>query len=91
MINLKIGLKRVLRKSVDALEDGGYFVLEPQDWDSYGTAVKKNRNLRAAKEALAVRPVDFPKLLEELGMVMVGSMEERKRPLMVWRKKGASV
>ena len=70
----------------ESLETGGYFVFEPQDWDSYGHAVKKNKELKAAKEALLIRPDEFPGMLEALGLERVVALTERKREITVWRK-----
>lgn len=77
---------RMFEKVTAALEEGGYFVFEPQDWDSYGHAVKKNRELKAAKEALKIMPEQFPEILERLGLQLEAVLTERKRPISIWKK-----
>ncbi|KAF8534727.1 hypothetical protein BDD12DRAFT_895238 [Trichophaea hybrida] len=81
------GLEKVLRKTYRVLEEGGYFVLEVQGWESYAAAVKKNPRLRERKEGLKWRPEGFGEVLEGLGFVRVGRIEnEGRREIGVWRK-----
>ncbi|CCX34556.1 Bicoid-interacting protein 3-domain-containing protein [Pyronema domesticum] len=81
------GLKNVFLKTYEALSPGGYLVFEPQDWKSYGTAVKKNPDQKKQKDAVQIRPEKFLELLEETGFEVVVRLEEgRKRPLYVLRK-----
>lgn len=79
------GLRRVFRKTHRVLETGGLFVIEPQGWESYEKAVKKNPGLREKKEGLGIRPEGFGECLEELGFVRVVRLEG-KREIGVWRK-----
>ncbi|KAF8241892.1 S-adenosyl-L-methionine-dependent methyltransferase, partial [Wilcoxina mikolae CBS 423.85] len=82
-----VGLEKVLRKTYRVLEEGGYFVLEVQGWESYAAAVKKNPRLREVKEGLKWRPEGFGEVLEALGFVRVGRIEnEGRREIGVWRK-----
>jgi 7SK snRNA methylphosphate capping enzyme len=84
---ISTGLKNVFLKTYEALSPGGYLVFEPQDWKSYGTAVKKNPDQKKQKDAVQIRPENFLELLEETGFEVVVRLEEgRKRPLYVLRK-----
>ena len=83
----EIGLRRSFEKVVSLLKGGGFFVLEPQGWDSYGHAVKKHPGLKAKKEALKIMPEAFPVILQELGMEVVKKIEGRKREIWVFMKR----
>jgi len=50
------GLGRFFEKVAADVKPWGYFLLEPQNWESYGRAVGKNPALRGAFEGIRVRP-----------------------------------
>ena len=50
------GLRRFFEKVAADVRPWGYFLLEPQDWESYGRAVRKNPALRGMFEEIKVRP-----------------------------------
>ncbi len=68
---------------------GGRLIVEPQEWENYKRAVKKNKNLRDNFKGLKMRP-DFVEEMEGLGWVLEGRWEREEggfsRPLLVWRK-----
>jgi len=50
------GLRRFFEKVAANVQPWGYFLLEPQGWESYGRAVGKNPALRGVFEGIRVRP-----------------------------------
>lgn len=91
------GLHAIFQKCWRLLAPGGHLVLEPQPWESYEKAVKKNPQLRPAKEALDIRPEQFGAVLErDIGFVLVeridpgegggGGGSGPRRGIYVWRK-----
>jgi 7SK snRNA methylphosphate capping enzyme len=83
------GLVRFFARVHDALEVGGYFVFAPQDWKSYGSAVRKNRALKGRLDELKVRPGEFGDMLTGLGFVLVcrfGGESGLSREVFVYRK-----
>lgn len=84
------GLRAMFEKVTAALKPGGHFVLEPQGWESYARAVKKNPELKAALAELKIRPEGgFAEVLEESGFVLVrkwGGEVGLKRDIFLYRK-----
>jgi len=82
------GLERVFTKCHAAISVGGYLVLEPQDWESYGKAAKKNSKLKRMVESLRQRPEDFTGMLLDIGFELVMKLnEEVRRDIFVFKKK----
>ncbi|KAL7270388.1 hypothetical protein RUND412_006909 [Rhizina undulata] len=82
------GLKSFFRKVHATLAPHGHFVLEPQDWDSYKKAVKKNRPLKPSFETLTLTPSDFKRLIEETGFTLEGTIEDGlRRCIYVYKKR----
>jgi hypothetical protein len=79
------------RKVSSMLHEGGYFVFEPQGWDSYASAVKKFPALHMNKECLQIRPEDFKEILESVGLELVKEIGGRKRSIYIYRKSAVEV
>ncbi|KAI5476467.1 ribosomal L11 methyltransferase, PrmA [Pseudohyphozyma bogoriensis] len=83
------GLRKLFEAIFECLPSGGALVVEPQEWENYKSAVKKNRNLRDAFRALDMRP-PFRAELEGVGFRLEKEIEREEggfsRPLLVWRK-----
>ncbi|CAZ85415.1 unnamed protein product [Tuber melanosporum] len=66
------GLRRFFERVAGDVKPGGYFVLEPQAWESYARAVGKNPDLRAVFEGIRVQPgVAMEGLIAECGFRIV--------------------
>lgn len=77
------GIRRLFKRCVKRLKPGGCLVLEPQEWYSY----KKKMRLSAEKFAgMELRPQDFPKYLEELGLVRQSTIEPPKDVSKGWQR-----
>ncbi|GAA5846563.1 hypothetical protein JCM9279_006743 [Rhodotorula babjevae] len=83
------GMLRLFRSLYDFLPVCGIVIIEPQEWDNYKRAVKRNKDLRDVFKRIELRP---PFELEMLGAGF--TLEQRiereeggfSRPLLVWRK-----
>ncbi|GAA5874990.1 hypothetical protein JCM8547_002143 [Rhodosporidiobolus lusitaniae] len=85
------GMQRLFRALYDFLPVGGIVVVEPQEWDNYKSAVKKNKDLREVFKAIKMRP-PFEEEMKEVGFVLETRIEREEggfsRPLLIWRKEG---
>ncbi|GAA5860357.1 hypothetical protein JCM3774_000390 [Rhodotorula dairenensis] len=83
------GMRRLFSSLHAFLPAGGVLVVEPQEWDNYRRAVKKNRDLRETFRSLEMRP-PFDAELRQVGFVLETQIEREEggfsRPLLVWRK-----
>ncbi|KAI0677041.1 Bin3-domain-containing protein [Trametes maxima] len=61
------GLIKFFRRVHQTLLPGGTFVLEPQEWDTYGKAKRMDPKLRENAKTLGLRPDDFGRILHEIG------------------------
>jgi len=61
------GIRLFFQRVKDALQPGGWFVLEPQAWDTYRKAKRMDPMLKATAQTLQLRPEDFSQVLQELG------------------------
>ncbi|KAI0332399.1 Bin3-domain-containing protein [Cubamyces sp. BRFM 1775] len=61
------GLLRFFRRVHQVLAPGGTFVLEPQEWDTYGKAKRMDPKLKENAKSLKLRPEDFERILREIG------------------------
>lgn len=83
------GLLTLFHALFDCLPSGGALVIEPQEWDNYRSAAKKNPNLRPMFKTLQLRP-PFVDAISAVGFRLEHTIEREEggfsRPLMVWRK-----
>ncbi|GAA5903450.1 hypothetical protein JCM6882_006551 [Rhodosporidiobolus microsporus] len=83
------GMERLYRSLYALLPPGGVVVIEPQEWDNYKRAVKKNKDLRETFKALKMRP-PFEDEMKVAGFSLETRIEREEggfsRPLLVWRK-----
>lgn len=67
----------------------GYLVVEPQGWDNYGRAVKKNPMLRPMYKEIRLRP-PFKEELEAAGFIRVIDVERDEvgfeRSIHIWKR-----
>ena len=91
------GLRRFFATVFDCLKPGGRFVYEPQPWKSYAKRKNASPEIRAHFDAMAIRPPDFPRVLEELGfasVVLLGTPDDEaipkgfRRPIFLATKPG---
>ncbi|KAI1786664.1 Bin3-domain-containing protein [Ganoderma leucocontextum] len=61
------GLKTFFHRVHKVLRPGGTFVLEPQEWDTYGKAKRMDPRLKENAKHLTLRPEIFERVLEEMG------------------------
>jgi 7SK snRNA methylphosphate capping enzyme len=85
------GVRLAFSKVSSMLHMGGYFVFEPQGWDSYASAVKKFPALRKNKERLHIQPEDFKDILASVGLEIVKEIGGRKRSIYIYKKSGVQV
>jgi len=85
------GLMRFFTRVYSVLRQGGKFILEPQDWDTYSKAKRLDPKLKENAQGLMLRPDDFERILQELGFgpaTHLGSTGEGgfRRPVDVYEK-----
>ncbi|RPD66748.1 Bin3-domain-containing protein [Lentinus tigrinus ALCF2SS1-6] len=61
------GLLVFFRRVHDVLRPGGTFILEPQEWETYGKAKRMDPRLKANAKTLKLRPDQFETELRKLG------------------------
>ncbi|KAH9894442.1 Bin3-domain-containing protein [Cubamyces lactineus] len=61
------GLLRFFRRVYQVLGPRGTFVLEPQEWDTYGKAKRMDPKLKENAKSLKLRPDDFERILQDIG------------------------
>ncbi|EPX72503.1 Bin3 family protein [Schizosaccharomyces octosporus yFS286] len=94
------GLLNFFKNMHAALETDGALIIEPQSWDSYLKAAKKNIIFERSLSKIRIRPENFPEILEQTGFHLqnVISSEDAKpknverkgylkRDLFLYRKK----
>jgi 7SK snRNA methylphosphate capping enzyme len=83
------GLRRLFFSLFSLLPPGGVVVIEPQEWENYKSAVKKNKDLRPTFQTLEMRP-PFIEDMQKVGFKLESHIEREEggfsRPLLVWRK-----
>ncbi|GAA5971463.1 hypothetical protein JCM11641_008361 [Rhodosporidiobolus odoratus] len=83
------GMLQLFRSLHSFLPPGGVVVVEPQEWDNYKRAVKKNKDLRETFKAIKMRP-PFEEEMRAVGFTLEERIEREEggfsRPLLVWRK-----
>lgn len=83
------GLRRLFSSLFALLSPGGVVVIEPQEWENYKSAVKKNKDLRPTFKTLEIRP-PFIDDMTQAGFKLETQIEREEggfsRPLLVWRK-----
>lgn len=85
------GLVALFQSLYDSLPLQGILIVEPQEWDNYKRAVKKNTDLKPVFKGIQMRP-PFKDELGSVGFVCEGEIEREdggfSRPLLLWRKGG---
>ncbi|BGP22056.1 ribosomal L11 methyltransferase, PrmA [Rhodotorula toruloides] len=85
------GMTRLFQSLYRVLPVGGLVMIEPQEWDNYKRAVKRNKDLRETFKAIKLRP-PFEDEMREAGFKLEQRIEREEggfsRPLLVWRKVG---
>ncbi|KAF7798896.1 hypothetical protein EIP86_010124 [Pleurotus ostreatoroseus] len=61
------GLRRFFERVYAVLNPGGVFVLEPQEWETYGKAKRMDTKLKENAKGLKLHPDDFERILTEVG------------------------
>ncbi|KAJ8494408.1 hypothetical protein ONZ51_g2342 [Trametes cubensis] len=61
------GLLKFFRRVYQVLGPGGTFVLEAQEWDTYGKAKRMDPKLKENAKTLKLRPDDFERILQDIG------------------------
>ncbi|KPV76797.1 uncharacterized protein RHOBADRAFT_51788 [Rhodotorula graminis WP1] len=83
------GMLRLFGSLYTFLPVGGIVIIEPQEWDNYKRAVKRNKDLRDVFKRIELRP-PFEREMEAAGFVLEKHIEREEggfsRPLLVWRK-----
>lgn len=89
-----VGLVQLFKALFEVLSPGGILIVEPQEWENYKQACKKNKNLKPVFKGLKMRP-PFVDEIKECGFEMVKIVERSEggfsRPLCVWRKTKAAI
>ncbi|KAI5840012.1 Bicoid-interacting protein 3-domain-containing protein [Morchella snyderi] len=81
------GLRAFFAKVHLSLCPSGYFILEPQEWESYKRAVKKNKILEGNYKKLEIRPDDFQSILEEMGFSLLQKLDTSlKRDIFIYQR-----
>ncbi|KAF2008594.1 S-adenosyl-L-methionine-dependent methyltransferase [Aaosphaeria arxii CBS 175.79] len=81
------GLVKFFRKCAASLANGGFLIIELQDWQSYQKAVRsqKGPHYRESLEKLQYRPeTSFTELLREQGFTSCATSEELPRRISVY-------
>ncbi|WBW71108.1 Bin3 family, 7SK RNA methyltransferase Bmc1 [Schizosaccharomyces osmophilus] len=94
------GLLAFFKNMHAVLETDGALIIEPQSWDSYLKAAKKNSIFERSLPKIRIRPENFPEILEQNGFdlqTVVSSEDTKpknyeqkgflKRDVFVYRKK----
>ncbi|BGP13142.1 hypothetical protein JCM10213_000280 [Rhodosporidiobolus nylandii] len=83
------GMRRLFCSLHAFMPPGGAVVVEPQEWENYKKAAKKNKDLRETFKAIEMRP-PFEQEMREAGFTLETRVEREEggfsRPLLVWRK-----
>ncbi|TNY24156.1 Bicoid-interacting protein 3-domain-containing protein [Rhodotorula diobovata] len=83
------GMLRLFRSLHDFLPAKGVVIVEPQEWDNYKRAVKRNKDLRETFKVIQLRP-PFEQEMKDVGFKLEQRIEREEggfsRPLLVWRK-----
>ncbi|BGP37116.1 hypothetical protein JCM10450v2_001024 [Rhodotorula kratochvilovae] len=83
------GMLRLFRSLHAFLPVGGVVIVEPQEFDNYKRAVKRNKDLREVFKAIQLRP-PFEQEMKDAGFTLEQRIEREEggfsRPLLVWRK-----
>jgi len=72
------GIRRLFKRCVKRLKPGGTLVLEPQEWHSYRKKRGVSAEISQTVASIELRPQDFPKYLEELGLQRQSTIEPPK-------------
>lgn len=81
------GLRAFFAKVYLSLRPSGYFILEPQEWESYKRAVKKNKILEGNYKKLETRPDHFQSILEAIGFNLLQKLDTSlKRDIFIYQK-----
>lgn len=82
-------LLELFRRIHGVLTNDGHLVVEPQDWENYARAAKKNAALKPMYKKIRLRP-PFQKELEDVGFVQIIGVDRDEfgfeRSVHVWRK-----
>ncbi|GAA5966211.1 hypothetical protein JCM21900_003334 [Sporobolomyces salmonicolor] len=85
------GMLALFRSLYAFLPPRGVVIVEPQEWENYQRAVKKNKDLREVFKTLKMRP-PFEEEMSGAGFALERKIEREEggfsRPLMIWRKSG---
>ncbi|GAA6043998.1 hypothetical protein JCM8097_000184 [Rhodosporidiobolus ruineniae] len=83
------GMLRLFASLYTLLPVGGAVIIEPQEWENYKRAAKKNKDLREVFKAIKLRP-PFEDEMRAAGFTLETRIEREEggfsRPLLVWRK-----
>ncbi|GAA5871653.1 hypothetical protein JCM1840_007341 [Sporobolomyces johnsonii] len=83
------GMRALFHSLHSFLPPRGIVVVEPQEWENYQRAVKKNKDLREVFKTLEMRP-PFEDEMTAAGFELEKRIERDEggfsRPLMIWRK-----
>ena len=89
------GIKMLFRKIYDSLNEGGYFIFEPQEWRAYKKTKCRNDDFKKIYKTIKIRPKDFVNHLEqELGFKLIDTIvpdlnikhKGFKRPIYIYKK-----
>lgn len=72
-----VGLQTLFQSLFQLLPHGGILVVEPQEWENYKAAVKKNKELRTVFKTLKMKP-GFEPELKEVGFSQVETIEREE-------------
>ncbi|KAI6045978.1 Bicoid-interacting protein 3-domain-containing protein [Pisolithus marmoratus] len=61
------GIRRFFRKVHGSLNAGGFFVLEPQTWETYAKAKRMDEKLKENAKHLKLHPDNFPTIMQDIG------------------------
>ncbi|GAA5820181.1 hypothetical protein JCM3770_004812 [Rhodotorula araucariae] len=83
------GMLRLFHSLYAFLPVGGAVIVEPQEFDNYKRAVKRNKDLREKFKVIQLRP-PFEQEMRDAGFTLEQRIEREEggfsRPLLVWRK-----
>jgi 7SK snRNA methylphosphate capping enzyme len=90
------GIKTLFAKVSNMLNEGGYFILEPQPWDTYKSKASLTPAIRENYKNIQLKPEQFSEyLVRELKLTLVKSVDVPAdvvtakgfaRPMLVFKK-----
>ncbi|KAJ3554405.1 hypothetical protein NM688_g3130 [Phlebia brevispora] len=85
------GLRRFFERVYTVLKPGGVFILEPQEWETYGKAKRMDIKLKETAKTLKLRPDGFEAVLVDMGFKAAEHLGKAgeggfRRPIDLYRK-----